>query len=126
MAAATQIEDVTEDEVEQWMPGERVWWEPEGEMLTGTVVSQEDNNVSVLCDADDETVVVDASILESYSMWQRATWAMEDARDAMADAREKAYNVGKPLIHYGWLPFIIYVGMNTEPKPSIWALINPS
>lgn len=31
----------------------------------------------------------------------------------------------KVVVHYGFIPLIIVVGMNTEPKPSIAQLLSP-
>ncbi|CAN0854518.1 Mitochondrial import receptor subunit TOM7-1 [Linum grandiflorum] len=32
---------------------------------------------------------------------------------------------GKVVVHYGFIPLIIYVGMNSEPKPQLFQLLSP-
>ncbi|CAO2840433.1 unnamed protein product [Amaranthus hypochondriacus] len=32
---------------------------------------------------------------------------------------------GKVIVHYGLIPLIIYIGMNSEPKPSLSQLLSP-
>ncbi|KAK1269584.1 Mitochondrial import receptor subunit TOM7-1 [Acorus gramineus] len=31
----------------------------------------------------------------------------------------------KVVAHYGFIPFIIYIGMNSEPKPQLSQLLSP-
>ena len=32
---------------------------------------------------------------------------------------------GKVMVHFGLIPLIIYIGMNSEPKPSLSQLLSP-
>ena len=31
----------------------------------------------------------------------------------------------KPYVHYGFVPLVVYLGMRTEPRPSLWQIISP-
>ncbi|OCH94304.1 Tom7-domain-containing protein [Obba rivulosa] len=38
----------------------------------------------------------------------------------------KTIDLGRTLLHYGWIPFIIYVGYtHSNPQPSLVKLITP-
>ncbi|KAJ6466669.1 mitochondrial import receptor subunit TOM7 [Mycena vitilis] len=38
----------------------------------------------------------------------------------------KVIEVGRSVLHYGWIPFIIYVGFTrSNPQPSLIKLISP-
>ncbi|TFK99164.1 Tom7-domain-containing protein [Pterulicium gracile] len=38
----------------------------------------------------------------------------------------KAVELGRTLLHYGWIPLIIYVGFTqSDPQPSLIKLISP-
>ncbi|KAF4619452.1 hypothetical protein D9613_005296 [Agrocybe pediades] len=38
----------------------------------------------------------------------------------------KVIEVGRTVLHYGWIPFIIYVGFTrSNPQPSLIKLISP-
>ncbi|KAF8696323.1 hypothetical protein HU200_037230 [Digitaria exilis] len=52
------------------------------------------------------------SAAESAARWARewSTWAMKKA---------------KVVAHYGFIPFVILVGMNSEPKPRLAQLLSP-
>ena len=30
---------------------------------------------------------------------------------------------GRPVVYYGFIPFVIYLGMTTEPKPALKSLL---
>ncbi|XXG64388.1 hypothetical protein AAC387_Pa05g2356 [Persea americana] len=50
----------------------------------------------------------DRSKLKCMKQW--STWAMKKA---------------KVITHYGFIPLIIVIGMNTEPKPQLSQLLSP-
>ncbi|XP_020581505.1 mitochondrial import receptor subunit TOM7-1 [Phalaenopsis equestris] len=50
----------------------------------------------------------DASVVKSVKVW--STWAMKKA---------------KVVAHYGFIPLIIIIGMNSEPKPHLSQLLSP-
>ncbi|KAI0727341.1 Tom7-domain-containing protein [Fomitopsis betulina] len=38
----------------------------------------------------------------------------------------KAVEFGRAVVHYGWIPFIIYIGYTrSNPQPSLIKLISP-
>ncbi|KJA29793.1 hypothetical protein HYPSUDRAFT_174666 [Hypholoma sublateritium FD-334 SS-4] len=38
----------------------------------------------------------------------------------------KAVEIGRTILHYGWIPLIIYVGFTrSNPKPELFKLISP-
>ncbi|EPX74161.1 mitochondrial TOM complex subunit Tom7 [Schizosaccharomyces osmophilus] len=38
----------------------------------------------------------------------------------------KVFNVGKTVTHYGWIPFILWLGYTqSSPKPQLMRVINP-
>ncbi|WOL01516.1 mitochondrial import receptor subunit TOM7-1-like [Canna indica] len=39
-----------------------------------------------------------------------STWAMKKA---------------KVIVHFGFIPLVIVIGMNSEPKPSLYQLLSP-
>ena len=43
-----------------------------------------------------------------------------------ANTAEWALETAKPFVHYGFIPLIIFLGMRTEPRPSIWQLLSPA
>ncbi|KAL6571260.1 protein channel tom71 [Orobanche hederae] len=56
--------------------------------------------------ADEEgTAAVAAKFVKEWS-----TWAMKKA---------------KVIIHYGFIPMVIIIGMNSDPKPSLAQLFSP-
>ena len=38
---------------------------------------------------------------------------------------ESAFSAARPYFHYAYVPLIIYLGMRTEPRPSIFQIISP-
>ncbi|KAH0450407.1 hypothetical protein IEQ34_021099 [Dendrobium chrysotoxum] len=50
----------------------------------------------------------DASVTKRVKVW--STWAMKKA---------------KVVAHYGFIPLIIVIGMNSEPKPHLSQLLSP-
>ncbi|KAJ1284405.1 hypothetical protein BS78_03G201500 [Paspalum vaginatum] len=58
--------------------------------------------------AADEDATAAATAVRLVKEW--TTWTMKTAKVAA---------------HYGFIPFIIVVGMNSEPKPSIAQLLSP-
>ncbi|KAL1364162.1 hypothetical protein AAHE18_03G198200 [Arachis hypogaea] len=50
----------------------------------------------------------DRSLSESVKEW--STWAMKKA---------------KVITHYGFIPFVIIIGVNSEPKPQLSQLLSP-
>ncbi|XXG39040.1 hypothetical protein AAC387_Pa01g0101 [Persea americana] len=48
--------------------------------------------------------------LKVKCMKQWSTWAMKKA---------------KVITHYGFIPLIIVIGMNSEPKPQLFQMLNP-
>jgi hypothetical protein len=38
-------------------------------------------------------------------------------------AFDKFARAAKPVVHYGFVPFVIIVGMSLEPRPSLLSLI---
>ncbi|KAL0905512.1 hypothetical protein M5K25_023936 [Dendrobium thyrsiflorum] len=49
-----------------------------------------------------------ASVTKRVKVW--STWAMKKA---------------KVVAHYGFIPLIIVIGMNSEPKPHVSQLLSP-
>nr|AAS21011.1 unknown [Hyacinthus orientalis] len=48
---------------------------------------------------------------DAFQTWKEwTTWAMKKAKVAT---------------HYGFIPLIIVIGMNTEPKPTFYQLVSP-
>ncbi|KAK9471065.1 TOM7 family-domain-containing protein [Dipodascopsis tothii] len=46
----------------------------------------------------------------------------EETRERLA----KVVDVSRNIFHYGWIPFILYVGWSTSfPRPSIIKLFSP-
>jgi len=46
----------------------------------------------------------------------------EDTKEVIA----KAVEIGRTVLHYGWIPLIIYVGFTrSNPQPSLIKLISP-
>ncbi|KAG9011811.1 hypothetical protein FRB94_007537 [Tulasnella sp. JGI-2019a] len=46
--------------------------------------------------------------------------------DENKDRITKAIDVGRTVVHYGWIPFIIYLGYTrSNPQPSLIKLISP-
>ncbi|KAL9690512.1 hypothetical protein QQ045_010912 [Rhodiola kirilowii] len=37
----------------------------------------------------------------------------------------KTMKVAKVVAHYGFIPLVIYVGMTSEPKPTVLQLLSP-
>ncbi|KAM2544462.1 hypothetical protein TB1_016147 [Malus domestica] len=48
------------------------------------------------------------SMAQSFKEW--STWALKKA---------------KVITHYGFIPLVIIIGMNSEPKPQLSQLISP-
>lgn len=60
---------------------------------------------SAAADEDGSTVAVAARFVKEWS-----TWTMKKA---------------KVITHYGFIPLVIIIGMNSEPKPSLSQLLSP-
>ena len=54
------------------------------------------------------TIEKAAKVLHEVSEW--STWGMKKA---------------KVITHWGFIPLIIVIGMNTEPKPTLYQLLSP-
>ncbi|KAK1316568.1 Mitochondrial import receptor subunit TOM7-1 [Acorus calamus] len=55
-------------------------------------------------------------------MASRTTWAAwRMSKEWTTWTMKKA----KVVAHYGFIPFIIYIGMNSEPKPQLSQLLSP-
>lgn len=50
---------------------------------------------------------------------------LQKAWDAVQEVPGWIVSKAKPTFHYGFIPFIIVVGMNTEPKPTWSQLLGP-
>ncbi|WFD33866.1 hypothetical protein MCUN1_000689 [Malassezia cuniculi] len=38
----------------------------------------------------------------------------------------RAVDVAKTIVHYGWVPFILYVGfMSSSPRPNLFKMLSP-
>lgn len=46
-------------------------------------------------------------------------------KEGMCELPTWLISKAKPIFHYGFIPFIIVVGMNTEPKPTWSQLLGP-
>ncbi|KAL3623517.1 protein channel tom71 [Castilleja foliolosa] len=60
---------------------------------------------SAAADEEDGTAAIAAKFVKEWS-----TWAMKKA---------------KVITHYGFIPMVIIIGMNSDPKPSIAQLLSP-
>ncbi|KAL3625202.1 protein channel tom71 [Castilleja foliolosa] len=60
---------------------------------------------SAAADEEEGTAAVAAKFVKEWS-----TWAMKKA---------------KVITHYGFIPMVIIIGMNSDPKPSIAQLLSP-
>ena len=48
-----------------------------------------------------------------------------DVISTIGQGVETAFASARPYFHYAYVPLIIYLGMRTEPKPSIFQIISP-
>ncbi|KAF9617536.1 hypothetical protein IFM89_037348 [Coptis chinensis] len=48
------------------------------------------------------------TMFESFKDW--STWSLKKA---------------KVIVHYGFIPAVIIIGMNSDPKPSLYQLLSP-
>ncbi|KAL2227856.1 mitochondrial import receptor subunit TOM7-1-like [Sesamum indicum] len=60
---------------------------------------------SAAADEEEGSMVVAAKFVKEWS-----TWTMKKA---------------KVITHYGFIPMVIIIGMNSEPKPSLSQLLSP-
>jgi hypothetical protein len=51
----------------------------------------------------------------------KVTNAAQGAADKVLDV----LGTVKPYVHYGFVPLVVFLGMRTEPRPSVWQLISP-
>lgn len=48
-----------------------------------------------------------------------------EAIATIGEGVETAFAAARPYFHYAYVPLIIYLGMRTEPRPSIFQIISP-
>ena len=97
----------------------------EGDWVAGTFVSS-DKSVATIMDYDGDEEQLPLVEVVSDTAGARLSRGVMTVYEKVVDARDTAMTYGKPVVHYGWIPFIIYVGMNTDPKPTWSALLNPN
>ena len=67
----------------------------------------------------------DASSSEKMSKVARIIGRTTDVISTIGQGVETAFASARPYFHYAYVPLIIYLGMRTEPKPSIFQIISP-
>ena len=68
----------------------------------------------------------DASVdKEEMSKMAKIIGRTTDVIATIGQGVETAFASARPYFHYAYVPLIIYLGMRTEPKPSIFQIISP-
>ena len=67
----------------------------------------------------------DASSSEKMSKVARIIGRTTDVISMIGQGSGDRVRFARPYFHYAYVPLIIYLGMRTEPKPSIFQIISP-
>ena len=52
---------------------------------------------------------------------ERSLWSK--CKILVKDRTNSVVSFARPIVYYGFIPFVIYMGLTTEPKPSLKSLL---